>query len=292
MRIAHIIAAHKNPAQLERLIRAMDHPNFDFFIHLDKKVDIAPYLYLERIDQVFFIKDRTVCNWGGFSFVEATMKSIDEIQQTGVAYDFINLISAQDYPIKPSDVIYDFFSRNKGNSFISFDNSRDTDWWKDAENRYKVFHFTDIDFKWKYVVQKIANRLSPERKFPVTLDLYGGNKSCWWTITMDCAVYLSTYFKAHPKLNSFLRLTWGSDEFIVASILMNSPYKDSLVNENYRYIDWSNGEAHPRILTIEDYDAIIQSRMLFARKLDLASGTLLMDRIDAVIAGQESQSPI
>lgn len=288
MRIAHIIAAHKNPAQLERLIKAMYHPNFDFFIHLDKKIDIAPFLYLGEMDQVFFIKERTVCNWGGFSFVEATMKSIDEIQQTGVTYDFINLISAQDYPVKPADVIYNFFSENKGNSFISFDSSRDTEWWKDAENRYKVFHFTDMDFKWKYVVQKLANTVISERKFPVSLDLYGGNKSCWWTITFDCAVYLSAYFKANPKMIRFLRLTWGSDEFIVASILKNSPYHAQLINENYRYIDWSGGQAHPKLLTMDDFDAITQSGMFFARKFDMEKDAEILLHLDKYVLTEKS----
>lgn len=68
MRIANIIAAHKNPLQVERLITAMYHPNFDFYIHLDKKIDIEPFLYLEERSQVEFIKNRILCNWGGIQF--------------------------------------------------------------------------------------------------------------------------------------------------------------------------------------------------------------------------------
>ncbi|MGY0037939.1 beta-1,6-N-acetylglucosaminyltransferase [Pedobacter sp. NJ-S-72] len=88
MRIAHIIIAHKNPAQLERLIRVMRHPDFDFYIYVDKKIDITAFEYLEQFGQVYFIINRIVCNWGGFSIVEATIKSIDHVQQTGISYDF------------------------------------------------------------------------------------------------------------------------------------------------------------------------------------------------------------
>lgn len=280
MRIAHIIAAHKNPLQLERLIKAMYHPNFDFYIHLDKKVDITSFQYLEKHEHVFLIKDRTLCNWGGFSFVEAQLRSIDEIQKTGIDYDFINLISAQDYPIVSANKLYNFFVENKGTSFISYEQSRNSDWWKEAENRYKSFHFTDMNFKLKYIIQKIANKLINERKFPLPIKLYGGNKSCWWTITSEAAAYLSAFFKENPKVMRFLRLTWGADEFIVASILMDSPYKDTLVNENYRYIDWSNGKAHPRVLLAGDCETIIQSGMLFARKFDVETDADILRLLD------------
>jgi hypothetical protein len=38
MKIAHLILAHKAPAQLERLMRALSHPQADIFIHLDKNL--------------------------------------------------------------------------------------------------------------------------------------------------------------------------------------------------------------------------------------------------------------
>ena len=52
MRIAHLIITYTNPVQTERMIRRMQHPDFDFYIHLDKKVDIGPHLFLANIPQV------------------------------------------------------------------------------------------------------------------------------------------------------------------------------------------------------------------------------------------------
>lgn len=280
MRIAHIITAHKNPVQLEKLIRALSHPDFDFYIHLDKKVPSGSFNYLKEIEGVYFVKDRIVCNWGGFSLVEAIMNSIAQIENSGIAYDFVNLISAQDYPLKPATEIYDFFDEKKGCSFLSFDDSRDSLWWQSAENRYAVFHFTDMNFRGKYVVQAIANTLLSKRKFPAAMELYGGNKSCWWTISMEAAVYLASYLRGNPKMINFLRLTWGCDEFIVATILMNSPFKDKIVNENYRYIDWSSGLAHPKVLLREDHARIVNSGMLFGRKFDIEVDPAILDHLD------------
>jgi hypothetical protein len=280
MRIANIILTHKNPSQLEKMIVALRHVDFDFYIHVDKKVNIRDFEFLQEMSQVYFIKDRTVCNWGGFSLVEAIIKSIEQIDQTEIAYDFVNLMSAQDYPIQPVAKIREFFNANRGYSFLSFDESRDSSWWQNAEKRYANFHFTDMNFRGKYVVQALANTLMSTRKFPVPITLFGGNKSCWWTITKEAAVYLAAYLRANPKIMSFLKLTWGSDEFIVASILMNSPFKEKIINENYRFIDWTDGLAHPKILCSADYHRITESKMLFARKFDIAVDAKIIQLLD------------
>src|SRR4051812_30076421 len=112
MNVANIIMAYKNPAQLERMIKAMNHTSFYVYIHIDKKIDIAPFLYLANLERVEFIKDRRLCNWGGFSFVKAIFASLEEVVNAPVSYDFYNLMSAQDYPIKPMDEMAAFFERS------------------------------------------------------------------------------------------------------------------------------------------------------------------------------------
>ncbi len=280
MLIAHIFMVHKSPAQLEQVIKAMVHPDFDFYIHVDKKADIRPFDYLGDIKQVYFIADRTVCNWGGFSLVKAIMKCIDQVQASGIKYDFVNLLSAQDLPIKSTSNIHSFFSKNISKSFLSFDENHDTLWWKNAGTRYSQYHFTDNKFTGVFLLQRLLNYAMPKRKilgsFPT---IYGGSKSTWWTITSEAAFYLSNYFKVNPKLERSLRYTWGCDEIIIATILMNSPYKDNIVNENYRYIIFSGDDGHPDFLTTADFEKITQSKMLFARKFDPKVDAEVIDKI-------------
>ena len=287
MRIAHLFMVHKSPVQLERLLTVMAHQDFDFYIHVDKKADIRPFEHLAQIKQVYFITDRTVCNWGGFSLVKAVMRSIDQIQASGVKYDFVNLLSAQDFPLKPITHIHDFFSKNIGCSFLSFDKTTDTPWWKKAAARYNQYHFTDNKFRGVFLFQKLLNYIMPKRKilsmFP---QIYGGSKSTWWTISYDAAIYLSTYFKLNPKLEKSLRYTWGCDEIIIATILMNSPCRDKVINENYRYIIFSGDDGHPDFLTINDYDKLTNSKMLFARKFDPAVDAEVLNKLQSnILAG-------
>lgn len=280
MRIAHIIMAHKNPAQLLRMIKKLDHPNFDIYVHIDKKVLLDPFKAILEVPNVRLIKNRIHCNWGAYSFLTAIVSTLNEVLSTKTYYDYINLLSAQDYPLYSSAYIYDYFEKAKGRNFISFETSRESLWWKEAVSRYEKYHFTDVNIKWKYRIQKIVNAVMPLRKFPVYDELYGGCKSTWWTLSYGCAKLVADELSNNKKLVNFIKYSWGTDEFVVATVVMNSQFKSSVVNNNLRYIDWSEGNPHPKLLGTEDFEKIKSSGMLFARKFDITLDEEILDKID------------
>jgi len=280
MRIAHLIMTYKNPLQVERLVRRLDHPNFDIYIHLDKKIDIKDFKFLGGYNRVNFIKNRSICNWGGFSFVKAITNSVREILSNSEDYEYVNLMSAQDYPIKDNDYIYNYYERYKGTSFISYEKSNDSDWWKHAVTRYELYHFTDISIKGRYFVQGILNRLMPKRKFPISCELYGSAISSWWTISSECAHYIVEYLDNNQELMKFMKYTWAADEFLYATIIMNSSFKGKTINNNLRHIEWEKGKPNPRIFNINDLNTLKESNHLFARKFDISVDSKILDELD------------
>ncbi len=64
MRIACIIMAHKGPQQIERYIKKFNGLPFDFFIHIDKKINIQPFEYLADLPRVNFVVDQGPCPMG------------------------------------------------------------------------------------------------------------------------------------------------------------------------------------------------------------------------------------
>jgi hypothetical protein len=283
MKIAHVIMAYKNPIQIERLIKSMDHPQFYFFLHVDLKFDIKEFKYLENIDRVFFIKNRVVCNWGGYSFVRAIFSSLNEIMNEYSDFSLINLLSGQDYPIKPVEEIYDYYLNNSNKCFISYDENPSQEWWKHAIKRMEIYHLTDFNFKGRYFIQGLMNKILPSRILPLDLKFYGSSDSSWWTITSECARYLVNFIKEHPKLDRFMKYTWGCDEFLIATLIMNSTFKKNVVNNNLRYITWAEGIANPKILTTAEYEKIKSSPQFFARKFDICVDSVILDKIDKLI---------
>jgi hypothetical protein len=280
MRVAHLIMAHKNPSQVLRLVKRLNHSNFDIFVHVDAKVDIEQFKILNSVSNLSFIHNRSDCNWGGFSLFQSIINCVKEVLSSPIEYDFINMISGQDYPLYNSQYIYNYLMERKETIFLSFEDSSDSEWWKQAATRYEKYHFTDFNIKGKYLIERIVNLFAPKRKFPEKLELFGGNKSCWWTLTNESAKYVIDKLESSPKLLSFLKLCWGTDEFVIPTLIMNSPLKYKVVNDNLRYIDWTEGNAHPKLLGEENFAAISESKMLFARKFDTEVDCKILDQID------------
>lgn len=279
MKVAHLILTYTSPQLTERLIQAIAHPQFDFYIHVDKKFSIEPYLYLKKYANVYFIQDREDVRWAGYNTIKATFKCIKEIVSSGIEYGYINFLSGQDYPIKSAEYMLNFFERNKGKQFIEFQ-SIDREW-IEAQPRITKYHFTNFTFKGRHRIEWLVNLLTPKRKMPQHLQPYG--RAMFWMMEPERAMYVVKFVEEHPQLERFFLFTWGSDEFVFQTILMNSPYKDELVNNHYRYIDWSAGGAHPKVLDITDIDRLKASNDLFARKVSADKSGKLLDALDKII---------
>ena len=118
MKIAHLLLTHANPAQIKRLINRLQHPNAYFFIHVDLKAAIEPFTKLLNQPNIYFIKNRIKVYWGGYSIVQATINSFEEILSFDNKFGYINLISGQDYPLKNVNFIHNFFKSNPEKAFM------------------------------------------------------------------------------------------------------------------------------------------------------------------------------
>jgi len=279
MRVAHLILTYTNPAQTERMIKAMWHEDFDYYIHVDKKFDITPHLILQNIPNVYFIEKRTDVRWSGFSTIIAEFESIKEIVSTGRNYSFINLLSGQGYPVRPPQEIANFYRDNVGKEFLEFKDFIHE--WPEGLLRMDGYFISDYNFPGRFRLEQAMTMILPKKRIPYNLHPYG--KSMFWMLSPEAALYVVNKVENDPKLKRFFSLSWASDEFVFPTILMNSEYKDKVVNNNYRYIDWSAGGANPKVLLTEDFEPIMESNKLFARKFTADASGVLMDKIDAVI---------
>jgi hypothetical protein len=119
---------------------------------------------------------------------------------------------------------------------------------------------------------------------PENIKIYG--YSTFWTITLDCALYIVSYLENNASLVRFFKYTFGSDELIYQTVIMNSKYKDAVINNNYRYTDWSEGGYRPKFLKTEDFEKIIASDCLFGRKFNIDIDPEILDMLDEYNAKQ------
>ncbi|RYE13665.1 MAG: glycosyl transferase [Sphingobacteriaceae bacterium] len=276
MKIAHLILAHAGPAQLQRLVERLLHKDADVYIHIDKRAAIQPFEQLQELPGVVFIQHRVKVYWGAYSIVEATLRGFETISQAGKKYDYINLLSGQDYPIQPINHIHRFLEENKGKAFMEFYPVATV--WQEAIPRLSRYHLTHYRFAGKHLLEKWMNKLLPDRIIPKKMVAVG--RSQWFTITSEHMHYILQFLQNNPVVSRFFKFTWGADELVFQTILYNSPYQKDMVNNNLRLIDWSDGGVSPKTFTIADASALMTSDKLYARKFGSNTNDPLLHLID------------
>lgn len=291
MKIAYLILAHKNPLQLERLVRRLDSKDSLFFIHIDKKVDITVFKdalssFLKKVQ----FTPRENSRWGSLGIVKATIKAMEQIVRDN-SIDYIILLSGQDYPIKNMDYIRDFLSRNPREYIRHYPFVKDG--W--VIERIERYHF---NFLWRRTFPpmedpttlhgKLFNQILGlmfrlPRKFPKGLKPYNGTQ--WLNLTTDTARYVLDFIKKRPDYIKFHQYSFVPDEMFFQTIILNAPDKilNNVVDDDLRYCDWTKPGIHlPAIFKKEDLNEIKDSKKFFARKFDINIDSEIMDEIDAL----------
>jgi hypothetical protein len=284
MKLVHLILTH-DPAglsQLERLVNRLHYIDSIIYIHVDLKSDWSIFKdHFKNDVSVRFINNRVSIKWASYSMVEAELNSFQQIVMEEPDFDFLNLLSSQDYPIRPIGEFHQFLSQHIGKAFMHCLDIETE--WVEAKQRFTKYHFVDHDFRGIYLLQNIVNSILPERKIPSDLVIKG--RSQWFTISRKHIEYFLEIVKMNKAIVRFFKFTWSPDELVFQTLLFNSPYQNDIVNNNLRYIDWSEQKKNPKILTEVDFEAITQSGNFFARKFNLSANSKILDLIDIQING-------
>lgn len=186
-------------------------------------------------------------------------------------------MSGQDLPIKPVEEIYHYFD-NKDVEFLEFG----------ADNhdiyRFRLgsYHYRGDNklFRWLYTFSNRLNgALGRDRLTRHNLNVYKGSN--WASLTNEAVKYLVEH------RNLIYRITRHSlcaDEVYKQTLLMNANQKFNINSKkDIRYIDWEHHErSSPHTLRIGDYEELMKSECLFARKFDMDVDQRIIDKILAM----------
>lgn len=189
-----------------------------------------------------------------------------------------------DLPLKNQDEIHRYFDEHKGEEFVHFGAPEPTE--KELE-RVRYYHFASgrRNFFNRLVTQA---ETALERIFGI--NRIKGKKmqrgSQWFSVTGEFAKYLisqkSFVFKQFKH-------TYIPDEFFVQTVIINSSFADNLHSKKFdddheaclRYIDWTRG--HPYTFKSEDYDELMNSGCLFARKFSIVQDDKIVRKITSAV---------
>lgn len=265
---AYLIIAHNDFGILEKLIKLLDDPRNDIYLHIDKKVkdfSFESYQKLPTKSKLFFV-NRSDVRWGDFSQIQCELKLLNAA--LAGKYQYYHLLSGVDLPLKSNDEIHSFFDAHQGKEFVHFCRAESA---KSVEDRVLHYHFVRVPAKLKtytdFLLQQIHKRTKYKRRWDDSaLIQYGAN---WFSIThalAECVISKKKWIKR------YFHHSFCADEIFLQTIVYNSKFFDSLYSKKMdgdyaacvRHIDWARGD--PYTFREEDFDLLIKSEKLFARK--------------------------
>lgn len=287
MKLAYIVLAHKNPAQVARLIQSLDNNYATIFLHIDQNADASEFKTIcARRDNIVAVKSVKTPR-GGFGLVEATINGIKAVMDDKRTFDFVSLISGQHYPIKSNEQIRDYLNSTTRSAFIEYTSLPDYDRWEPRGGLYRIDrYFLGLETHQRFMAKTLNFLLQKanifKRIFPENLKPFGGSQ--WWTLNNDSLQYIMRFIKNNEEFITFHKYSFAPDELFFHNILLNATddkIKSGITNNNLLYMNWPDtGKGHPEILRSSDFANILTSDLLFARKFDTEQDAAILDLID------------
>ncbi len=258
MKIAVCILAHHKPALLKRLVDRIKKSDVEVYIHLDAKSNLDDF---KSINNAVFIKNRTKVYWGGRSMIVAMYNLIEYIVKN-TNCDYLIFISGQDFPIANLKKCTEYI--NPLLNYIEYQKLPRADWYMGGVERLKYYYICNSSLSLlsritiKFQKQININKNFKDRGFAI----YGGSQ--WININIAAAEYILSKWKEYYKFFKFCNIP---DELIFHTMLMNSPIKDTIINDNLRFIKFIGNDYHPIDINKEHIKDLINSKVLFCRKV-------------------------
>ena len=292
MKHAFLILTHFPPEKIYIQVQRLQSADHCFFIHFDKKQVVNPsdpfYGKLIEMGNVVVLKDRVNVQWGGFRTITATLLLMKEALKDK-SIDYLHFMSGECLPVKSMSYFHDYFSKHAGKEFM--------DYFLMTEKAYHGITFRRLD---KYHLHDYFNPRSPKvkdvviklfnsglrkmqrilkfagiyRRYPADFPtIYAGRVQ--WSLTYAACQYIVSYSEQHPDFYNRFRYTQSADEMYFQTILVNSPFRESITNFNLRFVNFVGLASSPRPLTMANIRDVSPDNILFARKFTPESKELL-----------------
>ncbi|MBO4843770.1 MAG: glycosyl transferase [Bacteroidales bacterium] len=270
MKHAYLILAHSEFGVLRHLIQALDDGRNDVYVHIDKRVKSIPSFDMTK-GRLTILEDRIKTYWGDSSLMEAELLLLQTAKDND-SYQYYHIVSGVHFPLKTQDYIHSFMDSHYPKSLLM---TMETN---EKEIKYKTgrYHFFVHSLAPKGTAkEKAANFLWRtilflQKPFPVRKVKGIEVKASQWCSLSDKAV--DYVLEQKEFVLKRFRHTFCCDEFFIPFLLK----KGGLEYESVPDLLYAKFRRYsPKVLGVEDYEDMIASGCLFARKFGKKSAELI-----------------
>lgn len=273
MRFAYLIIAHNELTLFRTLVRLLDDPRNDIFVHIDKRADARQFRSVVTKHSGLYFIDSQVVDWGGVSQVACEL-ALFGVASAHARYDYYHLLSGVDLPLKTQDEIHSEIDPNCRAEYIT--QVSDPYNRADAKSKTSVYYLFNEHLRprphsflsWclcrsTYALVRVQRLVGFRR----SLGREVRKASQWLSITDDLCRFLVS--NKEQILKTF-RYSSCSDELFVPTFIAGTEFESRIYrpvgkgNPAMRKIDWVRGSPYTWRST--DFDELVSSGCWFARK--------------------------
>jgi len=281
MRFAYVITLFKQPHLFRRLLDALWCSNDIFALHVDAKTSKTVLADFKAAaagrPNIHFIEPVRV-TWGGYGLSEAEFRAFEWLIRKSGKWDYVFNITGQDFPLKPRGTMINELEQRPGAVYMH------------AEDVSELPDHIRLRSNWVYL--EFRDRLY---RLPIPKPQPCGFRNNWKGHGFHILSYEFCKWLIDTPLmmecRSFFQRTLHPHEQWLQAMAMASPFRDQIVPDNKRMIDFEPDAPHPKIMTSADLPNLLTSDAFFARKFDETVDQNVISTLEHRLRAQAAVGP-
>jgi hypothetical protein len=326
--VLYLITSHRQPAQVYRLARTIRRgsPSAPIVIHHDESRTHLDPAGFGELGDLHILPFSLPVKWGGMSIVDMNLRSFRWILGH-LDFEWLVLLSGQDYPIKPLQEIEASLLASDRDGFMEAPSEVTNRILREDKTRIR-YSFT-FRYFYRYItlprwpgysklpvrvrrslataLWKVLPRLQHlvflhpmpsganarlgfrrlHTPFGVEFRCY--KASPWFSLNRRAVSRLAAPGERERDLWRYYRRTVIPDESYFQTILFNDP-SFSFHEDNMVFSKWSPSAGSPEVLTRKDLRDVVDSGKHFARKFDVTVDPSVLDELDDYLFSRPSRT--
>ncbi|KNA25276.1 hypothetical protein SOVF_007970 isoform B [Spinacia oleracea] len=293
-RFAYLISGTKGDSQrIMRVLQAVYHPRNQYILHMDfeapprERLDLTMSVKSDptfhQVENVRVMDKSNLVTYKGPTMIACTLQAIAILLRENSNWDWFINLSASDYPLLTQDDMLHVFS-NLSRNLNFIEHMQMVAGWKLSQRARPIIVDPGL-----YLSKKSDLAVTSQRRsLPTAFKLFTG--SAWLVVTRSFVEYCIWGWDNFPRtilmyFTNFISSPEGYFHTIICNI---EEFRSTAIGHDLHYIAWDTPpKQHPRILSMKDFDKMVKSGALFARKF--ARNDPVLDKIDKELLGRSNR---
>ncbi|GAB4825007.1 hypothetical protein Ancab_007880 [Ancistrocladus abbreviatus] len=293
-RFAYLISGTKGDShRMMRVLQAVYHPRNEYILHMDfeappkERLDLTMSVKSDptfaEVENVRVMSKSNLVTYKGPTMIACTLQAIAILLKESLNWDWFINLSASDYPLMTQDDLLHVFS-NLSRKLNFIEHAHMVAGWKLNQRARPIIVDPGL-----YLSKKSDLAVTTQRRsLPTAFKLFTG--SAWVILTRSFVEYCIWGWDNFPRtiLMYYANFVSSPESYFHTIICNKEEFRSSAIGHDLHYIAWDNPpKQHPRLLSKKDFDKMVQSGAVFARKF--AKDDPVLDKIDKELLGRSNR---